>query len=269
MANTMDKVLKIALDEVGYLEKKSNKDLYDKTKNAGFNNFTKYGKEMHDLYPTVMDYPAYWCDCFVDWCFYKAYGDKQARKILCGDFNDYTPSSAQHYKNKKRWFATPNVGDQIFFTNGTRICHTGIVYKVTKTYVYVVEGNTSSGNGVVANGGGVVKKAYPITYKKIAGYGRPLYDEEEKTTDNQTNEQTKKSNKPKNIPSPTLKKGNKGKQVSYLQECLNFVLEENLKVDGEFGKNTFTVLKKFQKKYGLKVDGVYGDKSYSKLTTLL
>ena len=66
MANTVDKVLKIAESEVGYLEKKSNKDLDSKTSNAGYNNYTKYGRDMHKIYPEVMDFPAAWCDCFID-----------------------------------------------------------------------------------------------------------------------------------------------------------------------------------------------------------
>ena len=37
-----DKVLQIAKNEIGYLEKASNKNLYDKTANAGSNNYTKY-----------------------------------------------------------------------------------------------------------------------------------------------------------------------------------------------------------------------------------
>lgn len=65
--NTVDKVLKIALDEVGYLEKsktayKNNPNIiYEKIAGAGHDNYTKYGKEMHDIYPSVMDFPAYWC----------------------------------------------------------------------------------------------------------------------------------------------------------------------------------------------------------------
>ena len=177
MANTVDKVIAIAEAEVGYLEKKSNADLYDKTANAGMANYTKYGKEMHDIYPSVMDFPAAWCDAFVDWCFYKAYGASNAKALIGGNFNDYTPSSAQLYKNKNAWYTSnPKVGDQIFFKNSTRICHTGIVYKVDSNYVYTIEGNTSGASGVVANGGGVCKKKYSLGYSKIAGYGRPKYD---------------------------------------------------------------------------------------------
>ena len=77
MANTVDKVINIAKAEVGYLEKKSNAYVDDKTANAGNKNYTKYGRDMHELYPSVMDFPAYWCDALVDLCFYAAYGVMQ------------------------------------------------------------------------------------------------------------------------------------------------------------------------------------------------
>lgn len=176
MANTADKVISTALAEVGYLEKASNKQLDSKTANAGSANYTKYGRDMHALYPSTMDFPAAWCDCFVDWCFYKAYGKTNAMALLGGKFDDYTVNSAQLYKNKNAWYKSPKIGDQIFFKNNTRICHTGLVYDVDSKYVYTIEGNTSNGTAVVANGGAVCRKKYLLTNPKIAGYGRPKYD---------------------------------------------------------------------------------------------
>jgi len=184
MANYSNKVIKIAKAELGYLEKSAaayKKDptvLDHKTKGAGLDNYTKYGRDMHKLYPAVMDFPAYWCDCFVDWCFQKAYGVSNAKKLLCGNFDDYTVNSAALYKKKKAWHTSnPKVGDQIFFTNANGgICHTGLVIKVTGDRVYTIEGNTSSAAGVTANGGCVRDKSYPLNYGRIAGYGRPPYD---------------------------------------------------------------------------------------------
>ncbi len=158
-----------------YLEKASGKSLYDKTANAGSANYTKYGYEMHKLYPATMDYPAAWCDCFVDWCFVQAFGAEAAAKLL-HRFDDYTVNSSGYYKNNGEWYKSPKAGDQIFFTNsGGGICHTGIVYAVDNSYVYTIEGNTSSSSGVVANGGCVRKKSYKLSYSRIAGYGRPNY----------------------------------------------------------------------------------------------
>lgn len=191
MSNTVDKVITIAKAEVGYLEKsasayKKNPAILDKkTDGAGSDNYTKYGRDMHKVYPAVMDFPAYWCDAFVDWCFYKAYGVTTAKSLLAGNFDDYTVASASMYNKKGAWHKaseTPKVGDQIFFVkSGTsqeikNICHTGLVYKVTSSRVYTIEGNTSGASGVVANGGGVAYKDYPLNYARIAGYGRPKYD---------------------------------------------------------------------------------------------
>lgn len=180
MANLASKVINIALAEVGYLEKKSNASLDNKTANAGSNNYTKYGRDMHNVYPSVMDAHAAWCDAFVDWCFYKAYGVANAKGLLSGNFNDYTVASAQLYKNKGVYYkSNPKVGDQIFFNNGSRICHTGLVYAIDSKNVYTIEGNTSSANGVVVNGGAVAQKQYELTYSRIDGYGRPKYDTED------------------------------------------------------------------------------------------
>lgn len=181
MGNYASTVINIALAEVGYLEKKDGnlKYLYDKTANSGTANYTKYGKEMHDTYPEVMDYPSYWCASFVSWCFYKAYGVSTAKTVMNGAFDDYTVAEAQAYKNKNAYYKkNPKIGDQIFFNNGTKICHTGLVYMVDASKVYTVEGNTSSAAGVVSNGGGVALKEYKLSYSKIDGYGRPKYEEE-------------------------------------------------------------------------------------------
>jgi hypothetical protein len=70
-----DAVIKIAKNEIGYLEKASNASLDDKTANAGSNNYTKYWRDMANL--GLGNYQgSYWCACFVHWCFYKAYGLK-------------------------------------------------------------------------------------------------------------------------------------------------------------------------------------------------
>lgn len=256
MAYDINKVINIALGEVGYLEKKSNKSLDSKTANAGSKNYTKYGKEMHELYPSVMDFPAAWCDCFVDWCFQEAYGVSNAKGLLGGNFNDYTVASAQLYKNKKAWYKSPKVGDQIFFKNSERICHTGLVYKVTATHVYTVEGNTSSAAGVVANGGCVAAKSYLKTNSKIAGYGRPNYGDQSQF--NETPAPAKKN---------YLEKGDKGNDVKELQKMLIACGYScgTAGADGDYGNDTVKAIKKFQKAYKLTVDGIAGQATMSKL----
>ena len=65
------------------------------------------------------------------------------------------------------------------------------------------------------------------------------------------------------VPSPTLKKGSKGEAVKNLQKFLTWY-GVKLTADGEFGGNTESALKVFQKTEGIEVDGVYGNQSYTK-----
>lgn len=202
MAN-INNVIKIADNEVGYLEKKSNSQLDSKTANAGFNNYTKYGRDMHNLYPAVMDFPASWCDCFVDWCFNKAYGMSNAKKLLAGNFDDYTVNSSNLYKNKNAYYKSPKEGDQIFFKNESRICHTGLVYKVANGIVYTIEGNTSTTAGVEANGGCVAKKQYTLNNPRIDGYGRPAYNKFDGKVDSTPTKKKDKKPEKKDTVKPT------------------------------------------------------------------
>ena len=104
--NTVDKVIRIASNEVGYLEKKSNSNLYDKVSNAGNSNYTKYAHEFDTKYIGFYNgkkngYP--WCDVFVDNCFVQAYGVEVAKKLLCQPEKSHGAGcgySATYYKNK-------------------------------------------------------------------------------------------------------------------------------------------------------------------------
>ncbi|MBQ8707830.1 MAG: CHAP domain-containing protein [Succinivibrionaceae bacterium] len=181
------KVIQVAEAEVGYLEKKSNSKLDDKTANAGDKNYTKYARDLDALgFYNGKKQSVAWCDIFVDWCFVQAYGLEAALKLTnqplgksnCGAGCKY---SRGYYQKMGRLFTKPEPGDQIFFwpkdgIGGYAIQHTGLVYAVDDTYVYTIEGNTSGANGVIANGGGVCKKKYKLTYNRIAGYGRPRWD---------------------------------------------------------------------------------------------
>ena len=183
MGYTASELIKIAEAEVGYLEKKSNSQLDDKTANAGSKNWTKYARDLYKANYYNGNKNGYaWCDVFVDWCFYQLCGKnaKKAQDIICqtGDLGAGCTYSLRYFKNAKRFYTKPEPGDQIFFGSGSSSTHTGIVYKVDDSNVYTIEGNTSGASGVVANGGGVCKKSYKKNYSKIVGYGRPKYDAE-------------------------------------------------------------------------------------------
>lgn len=262
------KLIETAQAEVGYLEKKSNSNLSSKTANAGYNNYTKYANDFDKRYPNFYNGKKNgysWCDVFVDWCFVKAFGVDNALKLLgqplksCGAGCSW---SVRYFKNINRFYKTPKVGDQIFFkdSNGDP-CHTGIVYKVTATTVYTIEGNTSSSKGVIANGGAVEKKKYSINYNRIYGYGRPKYDSEPK-------KKTYSGKFPTLPKKGYLTKGDNGTQVERLQMFLNWYGDYKLTVDGDFGTKTHAAVKDFQKKNSLEVDGLFGKMSLAKAKTI-
>ena len=186
MSYDKQKVLNVALAEVGYLEKASRSQLDDKTANAGSANITKYARDLAEIsYFNGNKQGVAWCATFVCWCFVTAYGKSAALFLTCQPTNTKNNAGAgcryamNYYKAKGQLHDTPVAGDQIFFYSADRssISHTGLVYKVDGSYVYTVEGNTSSASGVIANGGAVAKKKYRLNYPRIAGYGRPDYGE--------------------------------------------------------------------------------------------
>lgn len=178
--SAVEKLLSVAAAEIGYLEKQSSSQLDDKTANAGYNNYTKYARDLDAL--GVYNFPKNgyeWCDMFVDWCFVQAFGLDAAWRMTgqamrgAGAGCTY---SAQYYQRMGRFSRNdPKPGDQIFFTqDGCKTsCHTGIVEKIEGGRVFTIEGNTSSASGVVANGGTVARKSYALGSTYIYGYGRP------------------------------------------------------------------------------------------------
>ncbi len=250
-----------ALKYVGYLEKKSNKDLDDFTKNVGSKNYTKFGRDFGLN-------PAEWCGMFVSQVFVECFGKENAKRLLCGGLHSYTPTGANYFKKAdqyiKRGNGKPKVGDVIFFYSSSkgRIGHVGIVTKVTSTKVYTVEGNTSGANKLVTNGGGVCEKSYNLTSSYIDGYGRVNYDDGAGSVELET-----KTGGKNMIALNTLKKGDEGKQVKTLQRLLlamGYKLPE-YGVDGDFGDETDKAVKQFQKANKLTVDGIVGTNTWNAL----
>lgn len=149
--DAIQKVISIAENEIGYLEKKSNSQLDSKTANAGSNNYTKYWRDVYPQYQAQA-----WCACFLTWCLLQAFGKELATKLLKHYPFVYCPTLGNlHTKN-----ANPKVGDIVlFYRNGT-FAHTGIVTKVSGDQFWTIEGNASGASGITPNGGGVVAKSY-------------------------------------------------------------------------------------------------------------
>ena len=133
-----EKVCKVALKYVGYLEKKTCAYLGDFTKNAGYNNWNRFATYAYDKTKNgVYVNGVAWCDIFVDAIFIEALGVNRAKELL-GGWSAYTPTSNNYLKNAKakeiKDFSKAPKGSIIFFKNTSgKICHTGIVVTDVKS----------------------------------------------------------------------------------------------------------------------------------------
>lgn len=260
------KLVNCAKNQVGYLEKRSNAYLDDKTANAGSNNWNKYARDIDNKYPNFYNGKKNgysWCDIFVDWVFIECFGYKNALKLL------YQPEkstgagckySANYYKAHNAFYRQPQVGDQVFFGDYGNEGHTGIVVAVNGNIITTVEGNTSGGYGVESNGDGVYIKKYNISTQYIPGFGRPNWEVVCGETNATDNEET-------TVSYPIIKLGSKGSDVKKAQQLLiaKGYSCGTAGADGDFGAGTYNAVKRFQSANRLEADGVVGAKTWAAL----
>ena len=263
-------IVAIAMAEIGYREKASNASLDDKTANAGSANWTKYARDLAAAGYYNGNKNGYaWCDVFVDWCFFKAYGAKEGQRIQCqtGDLGAGCIYSAQYFRQQGRYDKNPKVGDQVFFQSGGSIGHTGIVVEVNGTTIVTVEGNSSDQ---------VKKNTYSRSSSYIAGYGHPLYsDSDGATPAADPAPATTPALTTCDVKAPLLKNGDTGGAVKNAQALLIlkgyscgglFTLGRETP-DGEFGPTTEKSVKSFQGQQDLTADGIIGSDTWKALLT--
>ena len=253
----IEKVVEIAKDEIGYVEKASNSQLNDKTANPGSNNWTKYGAYFDVMRGTYEFYNGPkngydWCDQFTDWCFCQAFDMDTARKMLyqpmssCGAGCKF---SASYYKQNNAWLSAgqkPNPGDQIFFGPKGDETHTGLVVDANDTKVWTVEGNAANR---------VMRRVYELNDSYIAGYGRPNWS---LVAQNDYVEPTNDDVETCTVTLPVLRQGAKGGYVETLQVLLKHYFNSSIAVDGDFGPQTDMNVKEYQRKHNVAVDGIVG-----------
>lgn len=148
-----------------YLEKRTNAYLDDFQKNAGYNNYTKFARDVNSWgQPGCQAQP--WCAEYQFWKLVNVLGITRALQIMGGGFYNCV-SITNHAKANGTWHKSPKVGALIIFRNGS---HVGSVRSFNGSVVYTNEGNTSSAEGVVANGGACRNKQYKLTDSAIDGY---------------------------------------------------------------------------------------------------
>lgn len=257
----IEKLILIAKNEIGYLEKKSNIQLDDKTANAGSNNYTKYWR---DIKPSYQGQP--WCAAFVSWCFMKAFGLNKAKKLLKHWPYVYCPTMSELFTLN----SYPKIGDiVIFYHNGT-FTHTGLVTAVIGDKFYTIEGNTSGASGIIANGGGVCQKSYYNSKLPGTKFCTPDYSLVASSAETTNTEGGSYMFTPE-----TVKAGDKNTSVLLLQEILRArgfkgKTGKSLKLTWTADANTIYALKVYQesRKEVLAVDGVCGPATWKDLIAI-
>lgn len=192
-----------------------------------------------------------WCNMAIT---YWAYHSGNYDAVCFGKDYAYTVYHAQEFQRRGRWhYGTDGIqpGDIIFFQweGGSRsigkIDHVGLVYKVTSSYIYCIEGNT--GNRCVRKTRG--------KNSLVCGYGRPAYTGGGKVT---------------NVSSS--KAMTTFRSVKDQQKAVNDLgYSPKLVVDGIYGPKTEAGVKWLQKRVGCTmIDGEWGpetEKLYKKFTS--
>lgn len=274
--DAISKLILIAKNEIGYLEKKNNSQLDSKTANAGSNNYTKYWQ---DVKPSYQGQP--WCAAFVSWCFMKAFGQEKSKKLLKHWPYVYCPTLGNLFAKN----ANPKIGDiVIFYHNGT-FTHTGIVTAVIGDRFYTIEGNTSGASGIIANGGGVCAKSYLNSQMPGTKFCTPDWNIVSETVSNNSaaaKPSTNATAKPTTAKGagymfePKLVKlGSEGTSVLLLQEILiarGFKGKNGkaLSLSRKADENTIYALKAYQKSRDgvLVIDGECGENTWKDLIAI-
>lgn len=161
-----------------YLEKRTNAYLDDFQKNAGYNNYTKFARDVDSWgQPGCQGQP--WCAEYQFWKLAKVLGITKALQIMGGGF--YNCVSITNWAKKNgTWHSAPKDGALVIFRDGS---HIGSVRSYSNTYIYTNEGNTSSAAGVIANGGSCRNKRYLRSDPVIDGYIWITWEDEKTSTE--------------------------------------------------------------------------------------
>ena len=137
------------------------------------NNWTKYAKDLDTIgYFNGAKQNIAWCCTYTAWCIWKASNPDPKGTALAAQYQPTRDNcgcgvkyNAGYYKNKGKFFSTPQEGD-VFFTKGYG--HTGFVLKV-------------NGDGTFVTNEGNHNDAVGSTTRKVSdmeGFGRPWYSPE-------------------------------------------------------------------------------------------
>jgi len=204
------------------------------------NNYQKYCSDMG------YNYRIEWCACFVSWL---------AKKL---GITDIIPvdigcnSQIRKFKSLGVWHTDRNFrsGDIIYYDwdNSGDADHVGIIEEINGNTLSVIEGN----NGNYPDDR-VRRRKISSGSSLIFGYARPNYSgsDYEKAS----------------VSLPVLRKGCSGKSVKTLQILLDSAGYDigKCRIDSDFGSDTDSAVKEFQKDSGIAVDGIVGKDTWTNL----
>ncbi len=191
-------VIAVAASQMGYLEGDDSSGYTGEV--GGYSNYTEYG-----YYMGLSGGASHaWCAAFCSWVFYAAevtdtdgyYYDTNSGNIWADtyvpDWSNYLISQGRYRYaetfrssyNYSQGLYIPQPGDLVFFATSYEDYpgyegHIGLVAYSDGTYVYTLEGNTSSQDGVESEGGGAFFKKYSLYSDSLAGFGVMPYEKVE------------------------------------------------------------------------------------------
>ena len=237
-----EKVIQIAQGELGYRE--------------DANGWTKYGQWYEENVAKVAGFSrADWCNMFLTWVFYKAGAmDNQVYPSTSpqGSACPYCLSWFEKKGCRTGADDMPQAGDIVFYrwnANTSYIDHIGLVEKVegssaNTAKMTVIEGNKNNS---------VSRRTIAYRASEVIATVRPPY---------------KAENISETVSAPfEMSQGSKGDAVKILQMAL---LMHGYNVgsdgmDGIFGAQTTTAVKKFQQDTAIQADGIVGTATWKKL----
>ncbi|MDO4337446.1 MAG: peptidoglycan-binding protein [Eubacteriales bacterium] len=197
---SLKELLSLAQSQVGYQEKKSAASLDDFHGNAGYNNYTKYARDVNNWgLAGCQGQP--WCATYQFWLEAKIFGVDTALSHFCMKRSNYSAyncfSIYDAFAAAGKASKTPKAGCLVVF----RHSHIGRVTAIRNGRIYTNEGNTSALYGD-SNGGTVKNKDYAAGDSNIFGYclidyqdaGNTVTDNNGKDTVDPTNPETSGSN---------------------------------------------------------------------------
>ena len=190
-------VVAVAASQVGYIEGSSASGYNGEV--GGSTNYTEYG-----CFLGLTGGSGHaWCAAFCAWSFYVAEVTDLDGSVYDTDnggniwADAYVPYWSEFLIEQGRYKAAyqfrnsysdlydasyvPQPGDLVFFYTASGDYpgwegHIGLVAYSDGTYVYTLEGNTSSQDGVESEGGGAFFKKYSLTGSSLVGFGSMPYE---------------------------------------------------------------------------------------------